>query len=100
MLTLPIKRKWFNLILSGEKTEEYRERKPYYTARFRTLWEHAGIDGVQDPRQVRFRNGYSNDSPSLIATVTLSIGEGIPEWGAVLGEKYYVLHIHNVETEK
>lgn len=24
MLTLPIKKKWFDLILSGEKTEEYR----------------------------------------------------------------------------
>ena len=25
MLILPIKKKWFNMILSGEKTEEYRE---------------------------------------------------------------------------
>lgn len=25
MLTLPIKKKWFDMILSGEKKEEYRE---------------------------------------------------------------------------
>ena len=30
MLTLPIKKKWFDMILSGEKKEEYREIKPYY----------------------------------------------------------------------
>lgn len=31
MLILPIKSKWFNMILSGDKQEEYREIKPYYT---------------------------------------------------------------------
>lgn len=34
MLTLPIKKKWFDMILSGEKKEEYREIKPYYERRF------------------------------------------------------------------
>ena len=34
MLTLPIKKKWFDMILLGEKTEEYREIKPYWTTRF------------------------------------------------------------------
>ena len=29
MLTLPIKKKWFDMIVSGEKKEEYREIKPY-----------------------------------------------------------------------
>ena len=39
MLTLPITRKWFDMILSGEKTEEYREVKPYYDSRFRRLFD-------------------------------------------------------------
>lgn len=34
MLTLPIKKKWFDMIKSGEKKEEYREIKPYYASRF------------------------------------------------------------------
>ena len=34
MLTLTIKRKWFNMILSGEKKEEYRDIKDYYKSRF------------------------------------------------------------------
>ena len=33
MLTLPIKKKWFDMIKSGEKKEEYREIKNYWTTR-------------------------------------------------------------------
>lgn len=42
MLTLPIKKKWFDMIVSGEKKEEYREIKPYYDSRFhcvRCVWQ-------------------------------------------------------------
>ena len=38
MLILPIKSKWFNMILSGDKQEEYREIKPYYTTRFKKIF--------------------------------------------------------------
>lgn len=34
MLVLPIKKKWFDMIASGDKEEEYREIKPYWTSRF------------------------------------------------------------------
>lgn len=34
MLILSIKKKWFDMILSGKKKEEYREIKPYYKSRF------------------------------------------------------------------
>ncbi len=37
-LTLPIQRKWFQMILSGEKLEEYREIKPYYDVRFQNVF--------------------------------------------------------------
>lgn len=37
MLILPIKRKWFDMILSGEKKEEYRDIKPYYDTTGRGL---------------------------------------------------------------
>ncbi len=40
MLTLQIKKKWFDMILSGEKKEEYREIKPYYITRFRKLFRY------------------------------------------------------------
>lgn len=34
VLTLSVKKEWFDKIVSGEKTEEYREIKPYWVARF------------------------------------------------------------------
>lgn len=33
MLILPIERKWLDMILLGEKADEYREIKPYWTVR-------------------------------------------------------------------
>jgi len=61
MLTLPTKKKWFDMILSGEKLEEYRNDTQYYESR---LDKYIGI-----PVKVRFRNGYRKDSPSFIRTV-------------------------------
>lgn len=57
MLTLPIKRKWFDMIVSGEKKEEYREIKPYWTSRI-LRYGYAGIKFV-----VRIKNGYQKDAP-------------------------------------
>jgi len=43
-LKLTIKKKWFDMILSGEKTEEYRDIKPYWFNRF---MYHYG-SGIED----------------------------------------------------
>ena len=57
MLTLPIKKKWFDMIKSGEKKEEYREIKPlaplYFSPMFgvtdlQELWEYAYQPEVVD----------------------------------------------------
>ena len=97
MLILPIKKKWFDMILSGEKKEEYREIKPYYTTRFRNVWGYPAY--WNEIHTIRFRNGYSKDSPSFLADVLLGIGAGKPKWGAEPGKKYYVLLIHKVYEE-
>lgn len=96
MLTLPIKKKWFDMIISGEKKEEYRELKPYYKTRFEHLWQGSLI-GYNAKRQILFKNGYSSKSPSFIATVTLDIGEGKTNWGAEKGKNYYILKIHSID---
>ncbi len=95
MLTLPIKKKWFDMILSGEKKEEYRNATPYYDTRFLHLF---GGNGMEE-RKIRFQNGYSAQSPSFIATVTLTYGKGRPEWGAEQDKSYYVLHIKEIVSE-
>lgn len=88
MLILPIKKKWFDMIRSGEKKEEYREIKQYYDTRFRNAGLIDGYAGL-----FLFRNGYSNESPTLAVSVLLEIGQGRPEWGAEPGKEYYILHI-------
>ena len=55
ILHLTLKRKWFDLIASGKKTEEYRSDKRYWISRL------AG----QEFDEVHFRNGYHSDSPFM-----------------------------------
>ena len=86
-MVLPIKKKWFDMIKSGVKKEEYRELKPYYENRFDKLFK----DDIR--AVVTFRNGYSNDSPSIDCLVSLRVGKGKPEWGAEPNKNYYILDI-------
>lgn len=108
MLTLAIRRKWFNMILSGEKTEEYRKINPYYQTRFNNLFGLIIVDGLSIPsplpelkkdgiQEIVFRNGYSKNSPSFVARCSLKIGTGNPEWGAEPNEEYYVLKILEIK---
>jgi len=99
MLILPIKKQWYDLILSGEKKEEYREIKPYYRSRLKNegfLDQYGLPDLWQD--WVLFRNGYSKSSPSFEALCTVDIRTGRPEWGAEPGKEYYVLKILEIRN--
>lgn len=107
MLILPIKKKWFDMIKSGEKKEEYREIKPYYTSRFNNE-----LDKVLNPIipnnvekdlrkyciwfNVYFKNGYRKESPIIKCQCKLRIGQGKPEWGAEPNKEYYILDILEV----
>lgn len=109
IITLTVKRKWFNMILSGEKKEEYRELKTYYDVRlpkeFGMFKEgnklvKGNVYPLQDlsKRIIRFRNGYSKNSPCFTAICSLSIGTGREEWGAEKGKDYYILKIHQISS--
>ena len=103
MLILPIKKKWFDMIVSGEKKEEYREIKPYYTTRFYgRAYEHNVRKGFMKEIKIKnmtilLRNGYSKNSPTLKANCVITKGCGKPEWGAEPNKEYYVLKILSVE---
>ena len=113
MLTLTIKKKWFDMILSGEKKEEYREIKPYYTSRLANLfcinttqseYHSQNIKNFLQSEfakkniceEIMFRNGYSKNSPSFVAKCTLSIAMGKEEWGAEPGNEYFVLTLKEI----
>lgn len=87
VLHLTLKKKWFDMITSGNKKEEYREMKPYWDIRLKGK----AFDAVL------FRNGYSKDSPSvLIELIGIYHGLGILEWGAPIGKEVYILRLGEV----
>lgn len=93
MLVLPIKKKWFEMIVRGEKKEEYREYKEYYHIRFKKIF---GFDYINKRVEIVFRNGYSHNSPSVRCLCILNTGYGREEWGAIPKKKYYILTILKV----
>lgn len=102
MLVLPIKKKWFEMIASEKKKEEYREIKPYYDIRLGKTFigyeiTEKEIELLRGNRTLKediiFRNGYSYDSPSIKCKCVLRIGKGKEEWGAEPKKEYYILTI-------
>src|SRR5688572_20767338 len=92
ILTLPIKKQWFDMIKKGIKLEEYREIKPFYEGRlFTTITVNAGTVTSSQHRNyhhydvIHFTNGYGNHRPQLIVECKgISEGLGKVEWGAPL----------------
>jgi len=63
ILRLPIKKKWFDMIASGEKREEYRKATEYWRRRVnRAIALGKNIF-------VELRNGYGKDRPSIVREV-------------------------------
>ena len=97
-----MKKQWFDMILSGEKKEEYREIKPYWTKRFENYFGKI-LDISLDQwiwsnrtKTVVFRNGYGNDVPEFTAECSIREDYGNPNWGTEKDKKYYVLSIHKI----
>ncbi|OYD42312.1 hypothetical protein ACF3OC_08510 [Sphingobacterium cellulitidis] len=94
-LHLTLKKKWFDMIASGEKKEEYRDIKDYWTNRL-----CCGFPSAYDTKdfdQVQFRNGYAKYSPTItLQCKGIFIKEGNPKWGAVEGQKYFVIELGNI----
>lgn len=87
ILHLTLKKKWFDLIASGEKKEEYREIKPYWDRRL----DNNEFDAIQ------FRNGYRPDSPTLLIELKEHIsGLGIIEWGAPKEQPVHILKLGRI----
>ncbi len=88
VLHLTLKKKWFDMILSGEKEEEYREIKKYWVNRLTNEFKgciggdfmdrHAVISfNIKDFDLIVLRNGYGNNVPE-IKVECKSIDIGLP----------------------
>ena len=88
ILNLTIKRRWFDMIASGKKREEYRSADNrqvagMYKRLFNYVWPIASFMMI-------LRNGYRMDSPALAVRMlgmTIRSGEQAehPEWGEPTG---------------
>ena len=91
-LHLTLKKKWFDLILSGEKVEEYRETKLYWDRRF--LDED---NSIRKYDYVIFKNGYSKIAPTIKVEIkNIELNKGKEEWGAEINKEYYVIYLGKI----
>jgi hypothetical protein len=125
-LHLSLKKKWFDMIDSGEKTEEYREIKQYWSSRL--LWheyakEVTCINSLKDAIHqnsedpfgsgvfrkhyefVEFRNGYAKNAPTItVECLGITYGEAKPEWSDNWQGDVFIIKLGKVlvqpETEK
>jgi len=85
-LHLNLHRKWFDLIKSGEKVEEYRVLSEYWHNRL------CFQEGFKKFDTITFSNGYAKDRDQfVIELLDIEINEGRPDWGAEAGVQYFVL---------
>ena len=107
---LNLKKKWFDMILSGQKKEEYRELKPSMVSLFfdykegdvtREKFIEILVNDndnafcwclLKEFHTITFSNGYSKTRDQFkIEVESIDYREGKEEWGAEKGKKYIVL---------
>lgn len=103
ILRLTLKKKWFDMILSGDKKEEYRDPKEYWlrrlcvlggtpsltcpknwgaNSRISSCWQCVSEDGIKIKSfdAIEFRNGYSANAPTMLVECKgITAGIGNPE---------------------
>jgi len=117
ILDLHLKAKWYDMIESGEKTEEYREIKPYWLKRLfygvpvyheriekvYASFPYEYIDFVKSHLRIRclsakpythirFHYGYTKRT-MLRGIKGLSIGRGKPKWGAPFDRECFIISL-------
>ena len=85
VLHLVLKRRWYDMIESGGKREEYRDAKPYWTKRI-NAWSMPPRNIGLNPQVVVFHLGYRKEPQMawLVDYVTYNTKPAVaahPEWG-------------------
>lgn len=90
ILPLHLNRKWFEMIASGKKREEYRANTEYWKTRILNWQERAGKKTLK----VRFFLGYAKDAQTMLYSVDSYVGFHDwcrhPQWGEPEGFHYVI----------
>jgi len=96
VLRLTLKRRWFDMIASGEKREEFREQGK---------WIDSRVNANKEYDVVEFKNGYGPNVPTCVVEYRgYDWATGNPAWGAEPGKRYKVIYLgrvlslHNAEV--
>lgn len=118
ILNLVLKHKWYDMIASDEKLEEYREITHHWMSRlffpgdYYHLWNplrkyrmDAGMVEdlknqiyetaemrFRDYKYVKFHRGYTSTTMTF-EIESISIGQGREDWGAEPGKEYFVIKL-------
>jgi len=96
-LHLTLKKKWYDMIASGEKKEEYRENKQYWRTRLQRNSSLGMITKEFDV--VVFKNGYSKNAPTIkVECKGVSTGKAKPEWSDNHQGEVFVIKLGNILT--
>lgn len=95
ILTLHLKKKWFNMIKAGIKKEEYREMSWYWSNRLYKKGDFV----FNEYDMVRFQWKYppKGDTENTIEfkDVQIHVGYGKEEWGAEKWRQYFIITWNN-----
>lgn len=90
-LHLNLHRKWFDLIISGVKKEEYREIKPFWSRKFL-------LD--RGYKTITFSNGYSKTRPQFVIEIKeILCGFGNPDFGAPKDKKVFIIKLGDIVSQ-
>jgi hypothetical protein len=92
ILHLTLKKKWFDMVASGEKKEEYREIKNHWILRlccgFPEMYSAKDFDVIE------FKHGYSSSAPVIkVKYAGMKIATGKIKWGAKKSKIYFVIKL-------
>ena len=97
VLTLTLKKKWFDMIASGEKKEEYREIKDYWTKRLEDNPLVMFTPNFRKFDKIKFKNGYSKDAPMMIVEcLGIDFGYSKPKWCDGVEDMFYVIKLGKI----
>ncbi len=108
MFSITVKAGWYDMMLHGYKTEEYREIKQYNTIRFKKLFgceqmsQDEFIKAIKSDNSGKYqgeailRRGSNSRGKQAIVHFTLKAQQGNPIWGAENGVEYYTLLIDRI----
>lgn len=101
ILNLVLTHKWYDMIASGTKKEEYREIKKFYIDRLTDGMIHGTEDepyiNTKHYDYICFHRGYTKTS-MLVELKGIRIGKGNPDWGAP-EEPVFILSLGEILEE-